>query len=247
MRATPRRPCTGWRGGPVPARRPCGGPRWGRRLGSRRAGSHLAGRPARRCVIPAPARAGMVSPPARAAMRPPRPGRGARPARSAGRRRPPGRLGDPPGARGTRRGGAPLVDKLDGDPSGLRLVAQGAYQVPDPPGADTLVVPPPGVQAEDAARVADGQRTDLPATAQPIRSWRRLGLPHPPLVPGLGGPLASLVLAPPPRAALSGFGARRATARRRLWRRGGADGTPRGSPAPTPAATPAGPAAAYGG
>ena len=69
MRATPRRPCTGWRGGPVPARRPCGGPRWGRRLGSRRAGC-TPGRcvPARRCVIPAPARAGMVPPPARAAM-----------------------------------------------------------------------------------------------------------------------------------------------------------------------------------
>ena len=114
---------------------------------------------------------------------------------------PPGRLGYPPGAPGTRRGGAPLVHEREGDPGGLRLVRQGADQVPDPPGADPLVVPPPGVQAEDAARVADGQRADLachgPADDGPGRFV--LGLPHPPPVPGLGSPLEAPVLPPPPR------------------------------------------------
>jgi hypothetical protein len=70
--------------------------------------------------------------------------------------------------------------------------------MPDPPGADPLIVPPPGVAAEHAARVANGQSADsvLHGPADDGLGCLMLGLPDPPLVPGLHLPLPAPV--PPP-------------------------------------------------
>jgi hypothetical protein len=116
---------------------------------------------------------------------------------------PPGGFGYPSGAGGACRGRAPLVNERHGDPGGLGLVGQGPDQVPDPPSADPLIVPPTGGQAEHAARVADRQRAD----AMPKGPGNYglggfvLGLPDPAPVPCLGGPLAAPELPPPSRPA----------------------------------------------
>jgi len=81
-------------------------------------------------------------------------------------------------------------------------------------------MPPARLQVQDAARVADRQHRD-PALHSPGHGGLGgfvLGLPDPPQVPGLGVPLPALVLAPPPRSALSWLGVRRAAARVRPLR-----------------------------
>jgi len=113
---------------------------------------------------------------------------------------PPGGFRYPPGTRRARRGGTPLVHEGDGDPGGLGLVGQGADQVPDPPGADPVVVPPAGGQAQHAARVADRQRPDavLDSPADDGLGRLVLGLAHPPPVSRFDGPLVAPELPPPP-------------------------------------------------
>jgi hypothetical protein len=113
---------------------------------------------------------------------------------------PPGGLGRPPGAVRAGGGRAPLVDKADSDPGGLGLVFQGADEVADPPVPGPLIVMPPRVLVQDAARVADRQRPD-PVLHRPRHDGLgglMLGLPDPPQVPGLSVPLPALV--PPPAA-----------------------------------------------
>lgn len=73
---------------------------------------------------------------------------------------PPGRFGDVVVASGAGGGGAPLIDQPYGDPGLLGLVAQGAEQVADPPGAGALVMPPARLDGEDAAGVAHRQGAD---------------------------------------------------------------------------------------
>ena len=117
---------------------------------------------------------------------------------------PPGGLGHPPSTPRARRRRAPLINQRDRDPGRLGLVAQRGDQVPDPPSADPLVMPPPGIQTEHAARVADRQRPDLLPDGPPndrLSSFM-LGLPHPPPVTRLDRPMAAPVGPPPPRPAL---------------------------------------------
>jgi hypothetical protein len=108
--------------------------------------------------------------------------------------------GDPAGAGGAGGGGAPLVNQLDGDPGGLGLIGQGADEVPDPPVASALVVPPAGVQVQHAAGVADRERPHpvLDGPGHCGLGGLVLGLADPPPVPGLGRALAAAVLPPPP-------------------------------------------------
>jgi len=116
----------------------------------------------------------------------------------------PGGLGHPPSTPRPRRRRAPLINQRDRDPGRLGLVAQRGDQVPDPPSADPLVMPPPGVQTEHAARVTDRQRPDLLPDGPPndrLSSFM-LGLPHPPPVTRLDRPMAAPVGPPPPRPAL---------------------------------------------
>jgi hypothetical protein len=75
--------------------------------------------------------------------------------------RPAGGLGDPGPAGRARRGGAPLINQSESDPGLPGLVAQDGDQVADAPVAGSLVVPPPGRQVQDAARVAHGQATGI--------------------------------------------------------------------------------------
>ena len=121
---------------------------------------------------------------------------------------PPGRLGDPGPAGRAGGGGAALVHQLQADPGGFGLVGQHGDQVADAPVAGALVMPPSGLDAEDAAGVADGQGAD-PAGHRPGDDGFGgfvLGLADPPPVPRLGQPLPAPVVPPPSRPPLPWFG-----------------------------------------
>lgn len=118
------------------------------------------------------------------------------------------RLGNPPPAGRAGRGRARLIDQHHADPGLFCLVGQTADQVPDPPITNPFVVPAPGPQAQDAARVPDLERAD-PATNRPVDDGLgglMLGLAHPPLMPVLKPALPSPVFAPPPRPGLPRLG-----------------------------------------
>ena len=121
---------------------------------------------------------------------------------------PPGGLGHPPGAGRARRGRAPLVGQVHGDPGGGGLVPQGADEAADPPVPHPLVMPAVGIQVQDAARVPDRQGADLvvDGPGDDVFGGLVAGLPDPPGVPGLRRPLAAPVLPPPPRPPLTGPG-----------------------------------------
>jgi hypothetical protein len=112
----------------------------------------------------------------------------------------PSGLGYPAGAGGAGGGGAPLVHQPDGDRGGLGLILQGADEVPEAPVAGPLVVPPAGVEVEDAAGVADRERPDLALDGPGHDGFGGfvLGLADPPPVPGLGRALVAAVLPPAP-------------------------------------------------
>jgi hypothetical protein len=121
---------------------------------------------------------------------------------------PPGRFGDPGPAGRASGGGAPLVHQGHDDPGGLGLIGQYSDQVADPPVFGALIVPPTGLDTENAARVADGQGAG-PVRYRPGDYGSRgfvLGLSDPAAVPGLGQPLAAPVVPPPPRPLLPGLG-----------------------------------------
>jgi hypothetical protein len=114
----------------------------------------------------------------------------------------------PPVARGAGRGRTPLIDQRYSYPGHLGLVAQRGDQIPNAPGAHPLVVPPPCVQAENAAGVADRQRAD-PVSGCPVDHGLGslvLCLPDPPPVSGLRLLVATAVLPPALRPALPGLG-----------------------------------------
>src|SRR5262252_8244461 len=76
----------------------------------------------------------------------------------------------------------------------------------EPPGASAVVVPPPGLELQDAAGVADRQGADavLDGPGDHLAGGFVLGLADPAAVPRLHHLLAAPVLAPSPRPALSG-------------------------------------------
>jgi hypothetical protein len=114
----------------------------------------------------------------------------------------------PTGTRRAGRGGATLIDQRDSYPGYLGLVAQRGDQIADAPGVHSLVMSPPCVQAENAARVADCQRAD-PVPGSPVDQdlgGLVLRLPDPPLVSGRRLSLAAAVSPPAPRPALPGLG-----------------------------------------
>ncbi|HXZ70233.1 MAG TPA: hypothetical protein VEH31_05075, partial [Streptosporangiaceae bacterium] len=112
---------------------------------------------------------------------------------------PPGGFGNAGSAGGAGRGGATLVHQSQADPGGLGLVFERADQVADAPVSGALIVPPPGLDAEHAAGVADGQGAD-PLVNGPGNDGSGgfvLGLADAPTVPRLGQPLATPVVSPP--------------------------------------------------
>ena len=121
---------------------------------------------------------------------------------------PPGRLRNPGPAGGAGGGRAALVHQGQADPGGLGLVFQDGDQVADAPVAGALIVPPPRVQVQDAAGVADGQGADPPVNGPGDDGCGGfvLGLADPSPVPRLGQPLAAPVVPPPPRPSLPGLG-----------------------------------------
>jgi hypothetical protein len=148
---------------------------------------------------------------------------------------PPGRLGNTPGAARARGRGSPFVNEAKSYPAGFGLVPKRAQQVADPPGPSALVVPPPRVQAENAARVTDchGANAVLHRPGDHLLGGFMLSLPDPPPVPSLYQPLTAPVLAPSPRSFLPRHGS--TAGYRALPRLGiaqmqvilGADGPPR--------------------
>jgi hypothetical protein len=86
------------------------------------------------------------------------------------------------------RGGAPLVDERQGDGGGLGLVAQHGDQLPGPPVPGALAVDAPGVQVQDAARVASHQGADLAVDGpfDDVAGCLAVGLADPADMPGLG-------------------------------------------------------------
>jgi hypothetical protein len=89
---------------------------------------------------------------------------------------------------------------VDGDRGGLGLIGQGADEVPDAPFAGALVVPPAGVEVQDAAGVTDRERPNLAldGPGHDRSGGLVLGLADPPPVPGLSLPHVGSVLPPPP-------------------------------------------------
>src|SRR5262252_8320029 len=78
----------------------------------------------------------------------------------------------------------------------------------EPPGASAVVVPPPGLELQDAAGSPDRQGADavLDGPGDHLAGGFVLGLTNPAAVPRLRHLLAAPVLAPPPRPALPGCG-----------------------------------------
>jgi hypothetical protein len=160
---------------------------------------------------------------------------------------PPNGLGNAFGASRAGRGGPPLIDQDEGDSSYLGLVRDGLDQVPDSPVSGPLVVPPPRVQVQYAAGVADRQGANLVLDSPDDDRFCRLvlRLPHPSAVAGLGGPLAAPVVPPAARAFLprpgraAGHRRRRPLASARCWRC-----SARIARADTSSASPSGPATA---
>jgi hypothetical protein len=112
-----------------------------------------------------------------------------------------GGLGHPPGAGRAGGGGSALVDEDGGDPGAGGLVLQGPQQVAQPLVPDPLVMPPPRIQTQHPAGVADSQGPG-PAGHRPaddLRGGLVLGLAHPPPVRGFGPALPGAGLLPPPR------------------------------------------------
>jgi hypothetical protein len=89
---------------------------------------------------------------------------------------------------------------VDGDPGGLRFVPQHGDQLADPPVPDALVVPPPSLKVQDAARVPGHKGAD-PVRDRPRDDFFRglmVCLPNTAEVLGCGVPLPTPVLAPAP-------------------------------------------------
>jgi hypothetical protein len=224
----------------VPARGPCSGPRWGRRLGSRRAGC-TPGRcaPARRCVIPPIVSEEIVPPPARAAI-----------LAAATRSRCPqcpqcGQLNVLPAGLGTRRVHAGQVEEVPRSSTKVTVIPlacalsdrariscptrqertrwlcrRPASRPSTPRGSPTASVPTRCPTAQPMTILAAYAEPAAPAGDAGLRSS------------AAGGGTAATAAT---RAALAWVRAGRPHGRG-LWPRVGADGTQRGWPAPTPEA-----------
>jgi hypothetical protein len=120
---------------------------------------------------------------------------------------PPGWFADASAAGGAGGWGAAFVDQVHGDPGEFGLVPQHRDRPADLPLPQPEVVPPAGVQVQDAAGVADRQRPDPLRHSRGDHGLRRfvLGLADPAVMPALDLPGAAARLAPPPWPALPRF------------------------------------------